>query len=231
MFHPQAAGCPDAGQRGVAFHSSVALEPAPQLATEIGADDPDRSTPCRSHAAEQAACRGDRHRRFKPVTGFVAHHAARCCHAITLANDQRRKIHAFCPLHVGTAPARGRTASHADAAAYTGHDECRSLVTGLPAWPWRTRDAVGPPLPPLPGRLLWWLPAARRPGAVHPQTRTAAVGSRVAVLATNTAILAPRPIRPVSGRSRKARRRLGSPRWSFRRLVVPGWAACRAGLR
>jgi len=83
--------------------------------------------------------------------------------------------------------------------AYTGHGECPVARHRLPARPRRVRDAVSPPLPPLRGRLLRWLPAARRPGAVHPQTRAAAVGARVAVPATNAAILASHPMGPVIG--------------------------------
>src|SRR5215471_10503902 len=42
------------------------------------------------------------------------------------------------------------------------------------------------------------MPAARRPGAVHPQARAAAVGARMAVPAKDAAILAPHPMGPVS---------------------------------
>lgn len=44
----------------------------------------------------------------EPVAGFVAHQAVRRRHAITLANYQRREIHAFCPLHAGTLQAQLR---------------------------------------------------------------------------------------------------------------------------
>ena len=110
-FHLQAVSCPSAGQRGRAFHRSVTFEPARQLSTEISTGDPNGARPGRCHTADQAEVRRDRDRRLKPVTGSVAHQAARRRHAITLANDQRREIHAFCPLHAGTAPAydRGRS--------------------------------------------------------------------------------------------------------------------------